>query len=131
MITNNDNGYPYKHNNPQNIDLSTVENYTLADYGLTFDAVKSNHFGIRVTDPRTGEHLPAAFCNAKIESAVGTVEKMLDMIILPRVITEHHDFYSNDFESFMYIRTHHRPILQVEEVKLEYGRSMVFKYPTS
>src|SRR5690606_40198038 len=27
--------------------------------------------------------------------------------------------------------THHRPILQVEEVKLEYGRSMVFKYPTS
>ena len=131
MITNENNGSPYGHNNQKHIELAEVNNYTLADYGLTVEAVKSNHFGVVVTDPRTGEHLPDSFYNAKLESAISTVEKMLDVIILPRVLREHHDYYRNDFESFMYIHTHQKPILQVEDVRLEYGGSMVFKYPTS
>lgn len=121
---------PYEHSNPQLINLADVENYTMADYGFTPDAVKINHFGIDVTDPRTGEHLPDAFYKAKLESAVAQVEKMLDIVILPRVVSEHHDFYRNDFESFMYIHTHHKPILQVENVRLEYGGGTVFNYPT-
>lgn len=129
MITNNNNGSPYGHNNEELIDLAEVENYTLADYGLTVDAVKSNHFGITVTDPRTGEHLPDAFYNSKLESAVAQVEKMLDIVILPRVLTEHHDFYRNDFESFMYIHTHQKPILQLEDVRLEYGGNLIYSYP--
>lgn len=123
-------GNPYEHNNPQLINLEDVDSYTMDDYGFTVDAVKSNHFGIVVTDPRTGEHLPDAFYKAKLESAVAQVEKMLDIVILPRVVTEHHDFYRNDFESFMHIHTHHKPILQVENVRLEYGGGTVFNYPT-
>jgi hypothetical protein len=123
------NGEQYQHNNPQLVDLSAVDNFTLADYGLTVDAVKLNHFGIDVTDPRTGQYLPDAFYESKIESALAQAEKMLDIVILPRVLSEHHDYYRNDFSSFMYIKAHRRPILQLENVKLEYGGSMVFNYP--
>jgi hypothetical protein len=123
------NGQQYEHNNPQLVDRSKVNEYTLKDYGLTVDAVKANHFGIDVTDPRTGEHLPDAFYESKIESAVAQVEKMLDIVILPRYLTEHHDFYRSDFESFMYIHTAQKPILQVEVVRLEYGGGTVFNYP--
>jgi hypothetical protein len=130
MINNENNGTPYGHNNPRQVDLAEVNSYTLEDYGLNIAAVKSNHFGVTVTDPRTGEHLPDQFYNAKLEAAIATAEKMLDIVILPRVVTEHHDFYRNDFESFMHIHTHHKPILQVENVKLEYGGSLVFNYPT-
>lgn len=130
MITNPYERPPYGHNNQKLIDLSEVDSYKLEDYGLTVDAVKANHFGIDITDPRTGGHLPDAFYKSKIESAVSQVEKELNIVILPRVIEEHHDFYSNDFNSNTYIHTFQRPILQVEKVALEYGGNLIFNYPT-
>ncbi len=130
MLQNNNSGAPYGHNNQKLVELSDVNKYTLEDYGLTVDSVKSNHFGVNVTDPRTGEHLPDPFYKSKIESAVAQVEKKLDIVILPRIQTEHHDFYRNDFESHMYLHTFRKPILQVEAVRLEYGGSMIFNYPT-
>lgn len=121
---------PYQHNNPKNIDINDVNKYTLADYGLTVDAVKLNHFGVSVTDPRTGEHLPDAFYESKLEAAVAQAEKMLDIVILPRFLKEHHDFYSNDFTSHTFIHTFHKPILQVEHVQLEYGGTSLYRYPS-
>ncbi|QDP42849.1 tail fiber protein [Bacillus phage vB_BmeM-Goe8] len=123
-------GNPYDHNNPKAIDIADVNKYTLDDYGLSVDAVKLNHFGVQVTDPRTGEHLPDAFYKAKIEAAVAQAEKMLDIVILPRLLQEHHDFYSNDYGSYTFIHTFHKPILQVEAVTLEYGAGTLYKYPT-
>lgn len=131
MTTDNSAGYPYGHSNPKVIDPSEVDKYTLADYGFTVDAVKSNHFGISVTDPRTGEHLPDSFYQAKIEQAVAQIEKSLDIVILPRFVREHHDFYQNDFNSFMYIHANQKPVLQVEMVRLEYGGNTVYSYPPS
>jgi hypothetical protein len=130
MFSNENNTPPYGHNNPQSIKLEDVNKYTLADYGLSVDAVKMNHFGVQVTDPRTGEHLPDAFYKSKIEAAVAQAEKMLDIVILPRILYEHHDFYSNDFGSYSFIHTFHKPILQVEAVRLEYGGSSLYNYPT-
>lgn len=130
MINNPYEGTPYGHNNNKILELSEVNKYKLEDYGLTVDAVKSNHFGIDVTDPRNGKYLPDSFYKSKLESAVAQVEKELNIVILPRLLDEHHDFYSNDFNSNMYIHTFQRPILQVEKVILEYGGSMVFNYPT-
>jgi hypothetical protein len=129
-MTNPYGGNPYSHNNPQQIDVSKIDELTLESFGLTVDAVKANHFGIEVTDPRTGEHLSDAFYKSKIESAVASVEKMLDVVILPRYVSEHADFYRNDFESFMYLHTQQKPILQIQAVNLEYGGNLVFKYPT-
>lgn len=130
MIQNEHPGNPYGHNNEKLINLEDVNKYTLEDYGFTVDSIKSNHFGVNITDPRTGEHLPDSFYQSKLESAVSTIEKELDIVILPRLLTEHHDFYRNDFESHMYLHTHRRPVLQVERVRLEYGRQTVFNYPT-
>jgi len=124
-------GNPYSHNNPQALNLEDVNNYRLEDYGFTIDAVKSNHFGIPVTDPRTGEHLPDSFYQAKIEAAVAQAEKMLDIVILPRLLQEHHDFYSGDFSNFAFIHAFHKPILQVESVRIEYGGNSLYAYPSS
>ena len=130
MIQNPYNGTPYTHNNPEHISLSEVETLTLADYGLTPDNVKMNHFGVNVTDPRTGQHLPDAFYQSKLEAALAMVEKKLDIAILPRIETEHHDFYRNDFQSHMYIHAFKKPILQVESLRLEYGGASVYNYPS-
>lgn len=121
-------GSPYGHNNVQTVNLADVEKFTLDDYGLSVDAVKLNHFGVTVTDPRTGEHLPDPFYKSKLEAAVAQVEKMLDIVILPRVLSEHHDSYGNS--SSMFIHTFHKPILQVEAVRVEYGESQLYNYPT-
>jgi hypothetical protein len=129
MFYNHPGGDPYGHSNEKVIDLAKVDEMTLADYGFTVDAVKMNHFGISVTDPRTNEHLPDAFYAAKLESAIARVEKRLDIVILPRVLEEHHDFHSNQFNSFMFIKTHRKPILQAEVVRLEYGGHTIYNYP--
>lgn len=126
----NPNGTPYGHSNDKLVSLEDIDDITLEDYGLTVDAVKSNHFGIDVTDPRTGEHLPDSFYEAKIEAAVTKVEKRLDIAILPRVLSEHHDLYRNNFQSNMYIHTMKKPIVQVEDIRMEYGGSTVYKYPS-
>jgi len=130
MITNDNNGNPYGHNNEKLVKPEDVNKYTLDDYGLTVEAVKANHFGVDITDPRTGQHLPDYFYKSKIESAVAKAEKDLDIVLLPRIYDEHHDFNRNDFQSHMFLHAHHRPIVQLEEATLEYGGQMVFDYPT-
>lgn len=132
-MLSSDNNYldnnSYSHNNKEHIKIEDVEKYTLSDYGLSPESIKANHFGVQITDPRTGEHLPDSFYQSKIESAIAQVEKRLDIVILPRIVTEHHDYYRNDFESHMYVHTFHKPVLQVEKITLEYGRSTIFNYP--
>lgn len=123
------NDTPYTHNNAKVVDKDEVVEYTLEDFGLTPDNIKLNHFGVDIRDPRTKEHLPDAFYQSKIEAAVASVEKKLDIAILPRIETEHHDFYRNDFESHMYIHAWKKPILQVERVRMEYGGTSIYEYP--
>lgn len=130
MAQNDNYQAPYSHNNPKHVDLADVEGYTLEDYGLTVDNIKANHFGIDVTDPRTGEHLPDPVYREKLESAVASVEKKLNIVILPRVISEHHDYFRNEFDSHMFMHTFQKPILQVEKIRMEYGDYNVFNYPT-
>jgi hypothetical protein len=131
MFYNEPGDNPYGHANEKVVDITKINDLVLADYGFTVDAVKMNHFGVSVTDPRTGEHLPDAFYAAKLESAVARAEKMLDIVILPRLLTEHHDFYANQFNSYMFIKTHRKPILQAEVIRLEYGGAAVYNYPAN
>src|SRR5699024_6190513 len=101
MLSNNNSGDPYRHNNQQHVNLDEVDDYTLEDYGLNVDSIKSDHFGVDITDHRTGEELPDSFYESKQETAISTIEKELDIVIRPRVVTEHQDFNRNDFESHM------------------------------
>jgi len=129
-MISNEQGYPYGHSNNKLISLEDVNKYRLEDYGLTVENIKANHFGVDITDPRTGQHLPDYFYKSKIETAISQVEKILDIAILPRLVREHHDFNRNDFNSHMYLHVHKKPILQMEKVTLEYGGSTLFNYPT-
>lgn len=123
----NKNSYaPYTDGNPRRIPLETVEKYTLADFGFTVDAVKSQMFGVQVVDPATGEEMGDDYYIQAINSAVSSAEKKFDIKILPRLIAEKKDFYRNDFNSYGYLRMNSRPLLQVEDFKMQaYNRTLL------
>ena len=124
-------GYPYGANNPKRIDLDRVDAFTPADYGLTADAIKSYMFGVSVINPETGQEMPDTFFNHIIESKIAYAEDKLDIAILPRVIArEHHDYYSNNYNSFNYLDLYKRPILQVESLKLNMNNYNIIDYPS-
>lgn len=121
---------PYQEGNPKRINLSDVDKYTLADYGLTVDAVKEQLLGINVVDPVTGKTLGDNYYQRAINSAVANVEKLLDIKILPQKKVESKDFYPSDFRAHNYIRTRNRPILQVEQFSMRINGQPVIQYPS-
>lgn len=121
---------PYAHGNVQHISLEDVEKLTLDDYGWTPQTIKAYMFGVEVRNPETGEEMGDAFYTHVFETAIAKAEKELDIAILPRVIQgEHHDFYSNDFSSYMYTHSFKKPILQVERLQLEINGKTIYNYP--
>lgn len=121
---------PYTNSNPKHIALEDIDGLTLADYGWTAEAIKAYMFGVEVRNPETGEEMGDAFYNHVFETAIGKAEKELDIAILPRIIdSELHDFYSNDFSSYMYTHTYKKPILQVEKLTLEINGKTIYNYP--
>lgn len=128
----NPNAYaPYAHGNQQHVDPEKVNDYTLADYGLTADTVKAYMYAVKVLDPETGKEMGEAFYNHVLEVAIGKAEKELDIAILPRFEEEHHDYHQSDFNSFMYTHTFKRPILQVEALSLEMNGRAMYRYPSN
>ena len=72
----NPNAYaPYAHGNQQHVDPEKVNDYTLADYGLTADTVKAYMYAVKVLDPETGKEMGEAFYNHVLEVAIGKAEK--------------------------------------------------------
>ena len=121
---------PYQEGNPKRIKLSDVDKYTLDDYGLNVGAVKEQLLGINVVDPVTGKTLGDAYYKRAINSAVASVEKKLDIKILPQKKVESKDFYPSDFSAHNYIRTRNRPILQVEEFSMRVNGQPIIQYPS-
>jgi len=124
-------GSPYGENNPKRVDLDRVEGYTLADFGLTPQAVKAYMYGVTVQDPETGKEMGDEFFNHILETKVAYAEDKLDIAILPRVLgREHHDYYSNEYNSYAYVSLYKRPVLQVERFQLVMNNYKVFDYPS-
>lgn len=121
---------PYSHHNPKRIELEDVNKYTLEDYGLTPEAVKAYMYGLNVIDPSTGQSMGDTFYKHAIETAIAEVESTLDIAILPRPVLTHHDYNDTEYNSFMFIKTYKRPILQVEKLSLEYNGRSVYTYPS-
>lgn len=121
---------PYSHHNPKRIDPETIDTITLADYGLEPNAVKAYMFGLHVIDPSTGEPMGDEFYKHAIEAALAEVESALDIAILPRRVMTHHDYNDTEYNSFMFVKTYKRPILQVEKLSLEYNGRSVYTYPS-
>ncbi|MGI4427224.1 hypothetical protein ACR2WJ_27870, partial [Klebsiella pneumoniae] len=86
--------YPYHPSgNPKHIDVSEIDNLTLADYGWSPDAVKAYMFGIVVQNPDTGQPMGDEFYNHILERAVGKAERALDISILPDTQHEMRDYH--------------------------------------
>lgn len=75
-------------------------------------------FGIPLVDPRTNEPLPDSFYNFYIASAIGYVERLLDIPLRETAYTaETHPFYKTDYDRYMWIQLLHYPVISVEEVR--------------
>ena len=123
-------GYPYSTSNPKRVDLSKVDSYTPADYGLTVNAVKALMFGMKVVDPDTGKEMPDSAYLAFISNAITKAEQDLDVVILPRVLgRERHDFYENDYGVYGYVKSNYRPILQVEDLSVMFNNQRIMRMP--
>lgn len=120
---------PYAHNNPKRIDLGELETLTLEDYNLTPEALKSYMFGLQIRDPQTGKPMDDSFYNEMLYKAIAQVEKKLDIAIFPRIREEHQDFHAPEYNSFVHTHMHKRPILQVEQVQLEFNGRRAYSYP--
>lgn len=121
----------YSHNNPKRIDIADLDKITLADYGLTPSAVKAYMFGLSITDPTTNKPIGDDFYISSIENAMAQVEQELDIAIFPRIEVEHHDYHSQNFGSYMYTHVYRRPIVQVEDLKLELNGRRASSYPSN
>lgn len=120
---------PYSHNNPKRIPLEDLDKLTLADYNLTPAKLKGYMFGLEIRDPQTGDPMGDTFYEDMILKAMAQVEKKLDIAIFPRLRTEHHDFNAAEYNSFVYTHVQKRPILQVEDIGLEFNGRRAYNYP--
>lgn len=121
---------PYSHNNPKIVDLETIESITPSDYGLTPEAIKASMFGVKVVDPNTGNEMGDSFYTYAIETAISKVETELDIVILPRLVSEHKDYNYAEYSSYMFLHAKSKPILQVETLGLEANGSYKRNYPS-
>lgn len=122
---------PYTHHNPQRADITKLQEITMEDYGLTPSAVRAYMFGLVVQDPETGKPMGDEFYKHTLENAVAQAEQKFDIAIFPRIEVEHHDYNSADFNSYMYTKVFKRPIIQVEELKLEMNGHTMYAYPSN
>lgn len=124
--------YPYHPSgNPKHIDLKELDNVTMADYGWTPEAVKAYMFGITVQNPDTGQPMGDDFYNHILERAIGKAERALDISILPDVNSEMRDYHETEFNSYMFVHAYKKPILQVENLQLQFNGRPIYKYPAN
>lgn len=86
---------------------------------LSVDELKTNFlFGVDLTDD-AGNPYPDSLFAFYIESAVQLVRDKLDIALLPEaILDERHDFYKQDYDKYIWIKTDLVPIISVQEVRL-------------
>lgn len=126
----NQTGQAYSSGNPQRVEPSQVNEYTIDSFGITVDAVKEQMFGMNVVDPITGKALPDSYYKSAIKSAVAWAEKRFDIKILPRFVVEEKDFNFNEANSYLYQRLLQRPILQVESFNVNMNGTGYIDFPS-
>lgn len=125
--------YPYHPSgNPKHIDRNQVEELQLSDYGWTPDAIKNHYmYGVTVQNPDTGKPMEDAFYYHVLEVAIDKAEKALDITIIPDFKHEMRDYYETEFNSYMYVHAYSKPILQVENLQLQFNGRPIYKYPAN
>lgn len=86
---------------------------------LTIEELKDNYlFGLPLTD-NYGNEYPDSFYRYYIEAAVAYVERRLDVRLTPTVLVdEKHPFYRQDYNKFIFLQLHNKPLHSVQEVRM-------------
>lgn len=87
---------------------------------LTVSELKQRYlFGIDLTDD-SGAELPTAVFEHYIAAAIASLEHELDIPIFPTSFCDFHDYYRNDYQAFNFIKVDNRPLISVEEFRVQY-----------
>lgn len=86
---------------------------------LSVAELKTNYlFGLDLTNDE-GTPYPDSLYAFFIKSAVSSLEKKLDIKIKRTdYVEERHDFYRDDYESYIFVKLNHRPVISVAEATL-------------
>lgn len=108
----------------------TYKDVTLADLGLTIDAIKAQLFPMNEEDlsDAQGNPYPDSIYEQILQQCVSQVEKEFDIVILPRKVIDRADYHLNNFNNYTYVQLNSRPILHVEDVKLYYNQNTLYDY---
>lgn len=128
-LFNNKNDQYTDESNSKKLTSEDLENIRLSDYGWTPDVIKNYFmFGIEIKDEH-GNILDDNFYNSLFETAIANAEQALDIVILPRYEVEKHDFNEQEFNSYMHTHTRAKPIIQVENLSLQFNGRTIYDYP--
>ena len=87
---------------------------------LTVEQLKQRYmFGVDLTND-DGDPLPDAVFQHYILSAIRWLELEIDVPILATSFVERHDYYREDYQAFNIIKVDHRPVISVEEFRVQY-----------
>lgn len=120
--------------NPHRIeDESLLPQITLETLGFTRQSVKDQLIGLGrdLIDPDTGKPYTDQLYDDLIAQAVANTEKEFDIVIRPRINQEKQDFNRADFTSYMKLQTQERPIIQVDELVMQFNNQPLMKFQDS
>lgn len=111
-------------------DGTNYQDITLDSLGFTPDSVRFELKGMvdDLTNSETGETYEDSDYQSLITQYVSEAENKFDIVIRPRLKFDRADYYRNDFDAYMYIRTEQRPIIHVEDVKIYFNNQNIFDY---
>ena len=120
--------------NPKVIANKDFDKLSLITYdalGLTVDRVKNELLGLGedLIDPTTGKEYPDSFYEQMIDKSVSKTEKEFDIVVRPRINHERLDFNQTEVNSYMFLRTYERPIIQVTNLRFIYTNSSHYDFP--
>ena len=92
--------------------------FSLAD--LTAQYLKDNYLTGFLFTGRDGQELPPAFFEEKLANAIAKLEEITHIDVLQQTVCgERHDYHTNDYLNYAFMRLFRTPVTSVSQVKRE------------
>lgn len=128
--------------NPKRIhDLTLLPKINYDTLGFTVQSVKDQLLGMsddllslfgtnrNLTNPNTGLTYEDSYYQSFLNQKLAETEKELNIVIRPHLVNERVDYNQTEYNSYTYIRTNERPIIQVQKLKMMFSNEPVMDYP--
>lgn len=87
---------------------------------ISADFVKKAYlFGVNLNDDK-GNMLPDAVIDFYINAAQDWLERELQIDLMPKRRVEYHDYYTEDYKHYAFLRLRRYPVLQINSMALQY-----------